>query len=512
MSSKFLGIESSKNIVRAVLLRSTYKSVVLEAMAEVPILDAGSEAEAIKSAVGAVKPDAAAMVLSGEKAFYRRVDLPAAAQKELQNVLAFELESNVPFEMTDAVFDHRILKRDKNSPTLPIFATIARIDDIRERIAILKNAIGIEPEQISAGAFPLMNLSVVMPEIEKHPAAAPGTPIAILNLGESASDIMIIDDGEPVFARTLSRGTVGLPGSAPALARELRQSFTAFRALGGEPLGGMYLVGGGSSAQGAELFLSTELGISILPLPKPKLEGLTPEYEAMMPRFAVPLGLALGLLGRTKPFNLRRGSLEAQRSYPFLREKVPLLAGLSAVIMVSFGFSVVAEMRSLDAEHEFLKAKLAAATRDVLGEETDDIDRARELLEPGSGAAEEDPLPHADAFDVMVQLAKAAPKEMTHDVTEFDVSRGHAVIQGVVPTVSDAQTISEGMKEHKCFKDVKIARTSQYSGDRTKYVLEFDIKCDAKKKKAPSAEPDTSGQPVSTAKPDGKDGKSEGQR
>lgn len=274
-------------------------------------------------------------------------------------------------------------------------------------------------------------------------------------------------------------------------------------------LGGMYLVGGGSNAQGAEVFLSTELGISILPLPKPKLEGLTPEYEAIIARFALPLGLALGLLGRSKAFNLRRGALEAQRSYPFLREKIPLIAGLSAVILMSFGFSVVAEMRSIDAEQAFLKAKLSAATRDILGEETDDLDHARELLEPG-GTSEEDPLPHADAFDVLVQLSKSVPKEMVHDVAEFDVSRGHVVIQGIVPTVSDAQTISESMKEHKCFKDVKIARTSQYAGDRTKYVLEFDLKCETKKKKS-SAEPESSAQPASTAKPDGKDG-SEGQK
>jgi general secretion pathway protein L len=81
----------------------------------------------------------------------------------------------------------------------------------------------------------------------------------------------------------------------------------------------------------------------------------------------------------------------------------------------------------------------------------------------------------------MVQLSKAVPKELTHDVVELDVARGHVVIQGTVPTVSDAQTISENMKEHKCFKDVKIARTSQFSEGKTKYVLELDIKCDSKK-------------------------------
>jgi general secretion pathway protein L len=507
--SRLLGIDIAKNVVRTATIRTSYKRVTVEALGEVTISSAGNELEAIKAAVGALKPDAVSIALSGERSFYRRVDLPAAAMKELQNVLGFELEATIPFEMTDAVFDYRILKRDPASPTLPIFAAIARLEDVRERIAIVKDAIGVEPERVGTGAFPLTNLREVIPELDRHPAAAPGKPIAILNLNETTSDVLILEDGEPVFARTLSRGTEGLPDTAPVIARELRQTLASWRTMGGEPLGGMYLVGGGASVHGAEHFLSTELGVSILPLPKPRLDGLTPEQEAMLPRFAEALGLALGLSGRSKAFNLRRGPLEAARSYPFLREKVPLFAGLGVVIAMSFGFSVFAELSSLDAENEYLQAQLAVASRDILGEETTDPTRARELIEPGSGAAEEDPLPHADAFDVMVQLSKAAPKELVHDVIDFDVARGHAVIQGVVPTVSDAQTISENMKEHKCFKDVKIARTSQYSEGKTKYVLELDIKCDSKKKKPAGAEPDGSAQPAGSARPDGK---TEGQR
>ncbi len=96
-------------------------------------------------------------------------------------------------------------------------------------------------------------------------------------------------------------------------------------------------------------------------------------------------------------------------------------------------------MRTLDAERELLAASLAAASRDVLGEETSDPQKARELLEQGPGAADEDPMPRVDAFDVMVQLSKAVPEEITHDVLELDVNRGHVTLQGVVPSVSDAQ-------------------------------------------------------------------------
>lgn len=506
MSSRLLGIDASRNVVRTAIVRSAYKRVTIEALGEVTIASAGSEVEAIRAAVGALKPDSVAIALSGERSFYRRIELPAAAQKEIQNVLAFEIEATIPFELADAVFDYRILKREPGSDTLPIFAALARVEDVRERIAVVKEAIGMEPERVGTGAFPLVNLEAVMPELERQgatagqPGAATAGPLALLNLGEAMSDVVIIDGGEPVFARTLSRGTLGLPGSAPALARELRQTLAAWRTLGGAPVAGMYLVGGGATTQGAEMFLATELGVSILPLPTPHVEGLTPEQAAQLPRFAQAIGLALGLAGRSKAFNLRKGALEAARSYPFLREKIPLLAGLGVVIAMSLGFSVIAESRSLSAENELLRARLAATARDVLGEETDDPERVRELLDPATVAADDDPMPHADAFDVMVQLSNAVPKELTHDVVELDVSRGHVAIQGVVPTVSDAQTISENMKAHKCFKDVKVARTSQFTEGKTKYTLEFDIKCDTKKKKTTASGAESEG----TTSTDGK--------
>ncbi|WP_437577392.1 type IV pilus biogenesis protein PilM [Sorangium sp. So ce887] len=484
---RLLGIDAGKSVVRAALIRTSYRRVFVEALGEAAVTDAVSEAEAIRAAVGLHRPDGAAIALSGERSFYRRLDLPAAAHKELENVLGFELEATVPFEMEDAVFDYRLLKRPLNAETLPVFAAVARTDDVRERIAIVKEALGFEPERVALGAVALANLEAVMPELASPSPAGASVPIALLDLDHLTSEIVILSGGEPVFARTLSRGTAGLPGSAPALARELRQTLAAWRNLGGEPLAGLYLVGGGATAQGAEMFLATQLGLTILPLPTPRLEGLTPEQATALPRFAKALGLALGLTPKTKGFNLRRGALEAERSYPFLREKIPILAGLGTVIALSFGFSIVAELRTLDAERELLLASLATASRDVLGEETSDPQKARELLDQGPAAADEDPMPRVDAFDVMVQLSKAVPKEITHDVLELDVNRGHVTLQGVVPSVSDAQIIADHLKEHRCFRDVKIGRTSQFTEGKHKYVLELDLKCEDKKKKKTGA-------------------------
>src|SRR4051812_5249949 len=131
---RLLGLDVTKTYVRAALLNVSLRKTVVEALEEVSIEDAGSARDALWAAVGEMKPDGTAIALSGEKAFFRRIELPAAAMKEIQNVLGYELESTVPFEMEEAVFDHRILKAAAGSATVPVFAAVARIEDVRERI------------------------------------------------------------------------------------------------------------------------------------------------------------------------------------------------------------------------------------------------------------------------------------------------------------------------------------------------------------------------------------------
>ncbi len=500
--ARLLGIDATKSTVRAAVVRTSYRRVTLEAFGEADVAWAGSEVEAVRAAVRGWKAEACAIAVSGERSFYRRIELPAAAQREIENVLAFELEANVPFEMDSAVFDYRTLRpqpggrpRGPDEPAvIPIFAVLARTEDVRARITLLREALGIEPERVGSGPLPLANLMAVMPELERP--AVPG-PLAILDVGEHTSEIVVMLDGEAVFARTLSRGTVGLPASAHTLARELRQTLSAWRSQGGAPLQGVYLVGVGASAPGSDAFLSTELGVTLLPLPRPRLEGMSAEQAVELPRFAKALGLALGLAGRAKGHNLRRGALEAERSYPYLREKIPMLSGLAAVIAVSFGFSSVAEVRALDAEREMLGARLGAASRDVLGEEITEPDQAQELLDPAPGKVDEDPLPRVDAFDVMVQLSKAVPKEVVHDLIDLDVQRGKVVLQGVVPTVGDAETIAKNMRENRCFKAVNVGRTSVFGDSKQKYQIEFELKCDDPKRRAKAGpEPEGSAQPA----------------
>jgi general secretion pathway protein L len=190
--------------------------------------------------------------------------------------------------------------------------------------------------------------------------------------------------------------------------------------------------------------------------------------------------------------NLRRGPLAYERGFGWVRERIPVLAGLAAVILVSFVFSAWARLHSVHKERDALQEALGQVTKEVLGSEATTAQDAQDLLTKATSLGDEDPMPHADGFDVMVYLSQAIPTTMTHDVEELDVQKEHVTLRGVVGSVSDAQAIAEALGEDKCLTNVKIKSTTQAVGtDRQKYVLEMDLRCPEDVKAPPKKKGDT---------------------
>jgi general secretion pathway protein L len=504
-----LGIDVGSTSVKAVAVRSFYKRIEIAGVAIVELSAGVTEAEAIKTACAtALGPkiptaDAVATSIDGAKAAVRTLTLPKSVEKQLGEVLPFELDSNLAFDISQSVFDMRVLPAPAGAakPTIDVMVAVARIEDVKTRIDMVKGAIAAEPERIGVGPFPLAYVAA--------PLAVTGAgPICVLDLGKSTSELLVIEDGEPLFARALSLGTQGLPGTAQKLARELRVSIAAFRSQGGNQPKKIYLVGGGAFVSGAQAFLSSELECEVTPLPQPTIDvtSVPPELIAdsdgrsLVPRFAKALGIALGLASKTPGFNLRRGPLAYERGFSWLREKTLVIAIMAALLFVSFAFSATAQLYSKGREKALYEAALGDVTKDVLGEETQSAQRANELLNAQTGANDEDPLPHADAFDVMVKLSEDIPQSMTHDIEELDLQKNHVVVHGIVQTVNDAQSIATSLKSERCMNDVKITRTNQVVGGQSqKYVLEFDVKCPEDEKKAKKKPGDSSGSASASA-------------
>lgn len=471
--ARWLGIDLSATTVRVALVVSSYRKVALEALREEQLADHPSVAAAIRAATSGLRPDACAACLEGRKTFTRKLDLPRAALKELESVLAFEVEATLPFELEDAVMDHRRIRNDDagGSDELTVFAGVAATADVRARIDLIKEATGLDPARIGLGPLPLLNLSQLAKEFTSN------EPLAFVDLAEDGCEVMVVAGGEPRFVRSLSRGTRGLPEEAPKLARELRQTLAAWRAAGGKALDRVLVTGPGASVNGLEPFLRAELDVGLAPLPKLALEvpvGLAP----LTTRFARALALAMSLSRRPADLNLRRGALEAQQSFQFLREKTPLLSGLAAGLFVSLGFAAFAEHRALDGEREALEARLAAMTTAYFNRETRDPKEAAELLDAAVTGKSDDPRPSIDGFDVLVALSEQIPSELTHDIVDFDFKKNQLSIKGLVDTIDDANTVEKRVAEHPCAKEVNLSHTTKLKEkNKQKYTLELKLDC-----------------------------------
>jgi len=141
----WLGIDIGKSAVKVAAVRTSYRKVSLFGLGCVELSSTmGSTDEAIRQAVAQAlgKPgvgDGMAASLDGVKATLRVLSIPASAQRQLAEVLPFELEAQVPFELSDSVLDYRVLAGLRNLPeadasTLPVLAGVARVADVQERI------------------------------------------------------------------------------------------------------------------------------------------------------------------------------------------------------------------------------------------------------------------------------------------------------------------------------------------------------------------------------------------
>ena len=417
----------------------------------------------------------------GARTYVRTLDIPSAVRKRLAEVLPFELEAQLPFDIDEAVWDTRTRPGVPASEPQPVLVAAARIEDVRERIDLVKRTLLREPDHVAPGAFPLAELAAALPSFR-----GPGVK-AILDLGYEEAELLIVDgvgQSEPVFARTLSRGVTGMPQSAPFLAREIRQTFSGYRAAGGTPPDVVHVTGGGALVTELARWLSGELQMPVEILPITALDGLQNRPDAH--RFARAIGIALSAAPRRRGVDLRRGPLSFERGYGFLREKVPLLSGLGAALLVTFLFATWARARNLNADRKTLEGVLSDTTKEVFSEATSDPDRVDDLLSAKSAlGGDDDPLPRADAMDVMVQLAETIPTEkMKHDVEKLELTRlsqaggFKVVISGIAPSGGDVQTIESLLGTYRCFNNPTVTKkTKAISDDRIKYTLETELRC-----------------------------------
>ena len=478
--ARILGLQIDRDALRGVLLKTAFRRTELDRFVEIPLAPAADAAgrmtelhTALSSLLRSLEqpPDIVHTALDGQQASLRVIELPMAATKRAAEVLPFELESMLPFEVTDAVIDYQPI--DTHEGQLRLLAAAALRSRVREHLALFAGT-PFEPRELAVGAAALDGLRALCPELNVGHSV-------ILEIGQEETNFCALLNGRASFARTLSVG-VGEPlGAGTELYAAVRQTLAAYRAAGAELPDRLYLGGDVPDLADLAAELTNQTGITaeLLQLPSTEISK-TPLPLA----FTRAAALAARALRSGKRINLRSGEFASTRHRSDMASQLNLLAMCAVAALLCLVFALKARQSILLDEQNELTKLLGETTQQVFGKRETNAERAQSLLK---SPPNDNPLPRFDAYDALAAISDAvdtAPDKLVHEVRHVridlaeDKKEGKLELQGLLASIEQRDEVVSQLEAHGCFRDIQRGKTSPgRTGEQVSYQIEAKVQC-----------------------------------
>jgi len=298
------------------------------AIVEGEVMDYGIVADAIRQTLAATGAKTKHLVtaVGGRDVIVKKIQMERVKEQQARELMRWEAEQHVPFDMDSVELDFQVLDPDGDGLDMSVLLVAAKRELVEAKQALLIEA-GTSPSVIDVDAFALHNAFEA-----NYPDAIDGT-IALLNIGNEATNLNILDDGVPILTRDLGVGTrrfredlqrehgisadeaeeflrgydrhpmldgvVAMRGEEIAIGMERAATFLASSQRNFGAIRAVYACGGGSRVPGLLPWLSDRLRIPVQPanalariaVRDGALEFLSTDEVA--PLLMLPVGLAL---------------------------------------------------------------------------------------------------------------------------------------------------------------------------------------------------------------------------
>jgi general secretion pathway protein L len=543
MAHKILGIDLGTWSVKIAEMSAGFRQSHVTALYERPLLppDEGETAlqRAARTAAALIAEEGLeaemfATSLGGE-ATLRLLTMPFSDPKKIEQVLGYELESQILGELEGLVYDSVISSTrlgEDGTSTTHVIAVAAEKALVRAHIDAL-GAVGAEPRVIGAAALSYAALRGHAFAVADGDDA--GATLGVIDFGHRHTNVCIVRDGAVLFARSIPRGGedvslalvdafkmspvdaeqakhqqafVAQPGQAlPSAAhqkvdaavrealrplmRELRQTLAAYRAAGEAGPDRVLVTGGAARLTGLVEHVESELGVPAGRLQLQPGDALLAPSLAQQARAgaaltgselpAQALGLALAAAAPVPQVNLRKGELAYRTDYSYLRGKAGYLAAAVLAILAFAAINAAASLRGLRKEGDALEARLRKQTQELFGTPMSDGKAVSEELRGGpKGGAPA--VPTTTAFDVLEEISThvPTPDKGKLDIMELDIKPRKTYLKGTAETAAEVDDLVAELKKIDCFEDIqpdKISTvTARPSGEPPKDAKEDDVK------------------------------------
>lgn len=185
-----------------VLTKVAFTSVVDDAIVEGEVMDPGIVGDAIRGlmASAGLKAKHVVAAVGGRDVIIKKITMDRMKEAEAREVIRWEAEQHVPFDMENVELDFQILDPDGEGLQMTVLLVAAKRELVETRVALLGD-VGLEPAIIDVDAFALHNAFEL-----NYPDAMRGV-VGLVNIGHETTNVNILDDGVPVLTRDIPVGT-----------------------------------------------------------------------------------------------------------------------------------------------------------------------------------------------------------------------------------------------------------------------------------------------------------------
>ncbi len=269
--------------------------------------------------------------ISGKGTLIRYVDMPRMSEDDLEKSFSLEADKYFPFPKDDIYTDCSVVDPGQEKEKMSVLVAAAKKDIVDQRVELLRN-VGAQIETLSLNPIAIANIFQSKKEFSIQEASdSSSDTLAVLDMGDVVSNLMIFKDNVPRFTRDVFVGSqdftkcianamkislqeaeslkVNLTGKDKEtmdacesvllnLVSEIRLSFDYFINEKNLSIGKLLLTGGGCLLVGLEKAFADHLDIEVEkwnPFHDIKLADNVSkeEIEKNAQRLTVALGLAL---------------------------------------------------------------------------------------------------------------------------------------------------------------------------------------------------------------------------
>ena len=184
------------------LVKVATTEVATDAIVEGEVMDPGIVAEAVRGlfSTAGVKQKSVVTAVGGRDVIVKKIQMDRMKEGDAREVIRWEAEQHVPFDMANVELDFQILDPDGDGLQMNVRLVAAKRELVEGRVGLLKEA-GLQPAVIDVDAFAIHNAFEL-----NHPEAMQGV-VGLVNIGHEVTNVNVLEDGVPVLTRDLSVGT-----------------------------------------------------------------------------------------------------------------------------------------------------------------------------------------------------------------------------------------------------------------------------------------------------------------